>query len=43
MLSARVQAPGQRRISEEGRSTMKAIAVLPGKPDSVHLADLPTP
>ena len=22
---------------------MKAIAVLPGQPDSVHLADLPTP
>ena len=22
---------------------MKAVAVLPGKPNSVHLADLPTP
>ena len=24
-------------------TTMKAIAVFPGKPDSVHLADLPMP
>jgi hypothetical protein len=29
-------------IPENGR-TMKAVAVFPGKPDSVHLADLPVP
>jgi threonine dehydrogenase-like Zn-dependent dehydrogenase len=28
---------------EKERITMKAIAVFPGKPDSVHLADLPMP
>jgi threonine dehydrogenase-like Zn-dependent dehydrogenase len=29
--------------SDDGGTYMKAIAVIPGRPDSVHLADLPRP
>src|SRR5687768_9058692 len=29
--------------TDDGGTYMKAIAVIPGRPDSVHLADLPRP
>ena len=35
--------PSPATTSSRVRETMKAIAVLPGRPDSVHLAELPKP
>src|SRR6266478_3780477 len=35
--------PGCRRLNSQGEIEMKAISVFPGKPNSVHVADLPKP
>src|SRR5258708_24216864 len=35
--------PGSRRLNSQGEIEMKAISVFPGKPNSVHVADLPKP
>ena len=36
-------APGTLGAPNARRSTMKAVAVLPGKPNSIHLRDVPMP
>ena len=36
-------APGMRGASDARRSTMNAVAVRPGQPNSIHLRDVPMP
>jgi len=36
-------APGLRGAADARRSTMKAVAVRPGEPNSIHLRDVPMP
>ena len=41
--TSRDAAPGTLGTPDARRSTMKAVAVLPGKPNSIHLRDVPMP
>ena len=41
--TSRDAAPGTLGAPDARRSTMKAVAVLPGKPNSIHLRDVPMP
>jgi len=41
--SLRDSAPGTTGAPHAGRSTMKAVAVRPGEPNSIHLRDVPMP
>ena len=41
--TSRDLAPGARGANDAPRSTMKAVAVRPGEPNSIHLRDVPMP
>lgn len=41
--TSKVPAPGTLGAPDARRTTMKAVAVLPGKPNSIHLRNVPMP